>query len=106
VNNKACVVYAAIANVPDTGRFIKKISRKAQVELFAKILAWQVDTCRDNYENRLPDLPGLTVSVRYAGHTKTIYDADYGPAFLKTMAATVETLAGKKTGDGWKRIIQ
>jgi hypothetical protein len=103
INKDGTATYTGKRFTQDTGIFQKNIGvekAKGIIDMFVK---YRVDTCKDIYENPLPDLPGLNVTIVYKKSKKTIYSAAFGPDFLKEIAAVIDE-SGTKNDDSWKKI--
>jgi hypothetical protein len=89
----------------DTGIFKKTIGKAKAKQIIDMFITNRVDTCHDMYDNRIPDLPGLTLTVNYVKKQKKIMSANFGPAFLKEISDAMDNV-GKKTSKkekGWKK---
>ena len=73
------------------------------MEVINQFKTYRIDTCKDEYDNRIPDIPGIIYTIKYKGSIKTIYNAHFGPQFLKTLAEAMDA-AGKKSDNTWKKI--
>ena len=105
INTDGMATYTGIRFTKDTGIFTKNIGKKAAMEIINGLADNKVDTCRNLYENRIPDLPGIRYTIVYKDSTKNISNANWGPTFLKLTADAIDH-AGKKGDDnnsGWKR---
>jgi hypothetical protein len=65
-------------------------------------MKYRIDTCREMYENRIPDLPGLNFIIKYKKGKQKIYSAGFGPEFLAEIAAAMDE-AGIKKDKTWKK---
>jgi hypothetical protein len=83
VDKNGLVTYTGERFIQDSGTYEKNKGAKAAQKLFAKFNAYHVDTCSDSYHNRIPDLAGLYFDITYSTGVKRIYNAHFGPAFLK-----------------------
>jgi len=105
IDKEGIVTYTGNRFVTDSGIFRKNIGSTKAMEIIDQFYTYQVDTCNDEYYNKISDLPGLILTVQYITHTKRILNAHYGPRFLAVLANTIE-VAGKKTDDiGWEKIV-
>jgi hypothetical protein len=105
VNKDGTATYTARMFNEDTGTFTKKIGTKKALEILAQYEAMRIDTCRDVYESRMQDLPGIVYNVHYKDSTKMIRNANFGPVFLTKMAKDpMDGLVGKKTDGSWTKI--
>ena len=89
----------------DTGIFKKNIGKAKAKEIIDMFITNKADTCREMYENRIPDLPGLTFTINYPKKKKQIFNANFGPSFLVEISNAMDA-AGKKTEKkekGWKK---
>ncbi len=97
-------IYTANRFTPDTGIFRKNVGKDKVAKVFDMLTRYRADTCKDMYENRIPDLPGLNITIKYAKRTKKIYSANFGPEFLGEIADAVDELGKKTDNAGWKII--
>jgi hypothetical protein len=104
INKNGTVTYTGRSSVQDTGVFTKKISEKKAAEVLETFSRYRVDTCKELYENRIPDLSGINYEIKYPDKLKKIYCANWGPAFLKQLAQTVDSAGNKTDNAGWKKI--
>ena len=103
IDNDGAVTYTARRFCPDSGVFKKNIGVAKAMEVIGQFETDRVDTCQDVYTNRIQDVPGIILTIKYEDTTKTIANAHFGPRFLKDLAAAVDA-AGKKTDDSWKKV--
>jgi hypothetical protein len=94
--------YTAMRFTPDTGIFRKNIGKKKAKEIIDLCMKYRIDTCREMYENRIPDLPGLNFIIKYKKGKQKIYSAGFGPEFLAEIAAAMDE-AGIKKDKTWKK---
>lgn len=105
LSSDGTLVYTAIRFTEDSGIFKRSIGAKKAAEIIAQFKENRVDTCREMYENRIPDLPGLIYTIKYGGKTQKIFNANFGPFFLKELAEKMDEIGVKHKGDkGWKKI--
>jgi hypothetical protein len=102
ISKNGTATYTAIRFNTDTGIYKKNIGTKKARAILKEFATYRVDTCREMYENRIPDLPGIYYIIKYQGRTQKIANANFGPAFLKSMAEEMDKI-GKKEGKGWKK---
>ena len=95
--------YTGMRFVKDSGTFTKNIGSANTMKIINMLMQNRADTCKNAYENRIPDLPGLMYTIKYADSTKTIYSANWGPQYLKQIADEMDR-SGRKVGKGWKKI--
>jgi len=105
INKDGTATYTGKRFTADTGIFKKSIGKSKAGEIIALFKTYRVDTCKEMYENRLPDLPGLNMTINYKKGKKQIYSAEWGPVFLKEIAAAMEESGLKPEGDAtWKKV--
>ena len=104
VNQDGTATYTARMFNQDTGTFTKKIGTVKAMEILAQAAAYHIDTCRNRYESRAQDLPGLMYTIRYKDSTKMIQNANFGPAMFRKLAETMDGLVNKKVDNSWKKI--
>lgn len=76
-------------------------TQKAQ-NLFKQFTQKRADTCKEFYDNNIPDLPGLHYGFIINGKERKISNAGFGPKYLETLSQEVDKVA--KPGIGWKKI--
>jgi hypothetical protein len=103
IDNKGMATYSAIRFNADSGIFKKNIGVAKAKEVLGQFKTYRIDTCKNEYDNRIPDMAGIIYTVKYKTSKKTIYNAHFGPAFLKQLAEVMDA-AGKKTDNSWKKI--
>ncbi len=96
------VTYTGIRNVPDSGTYKKNIGSAKTMAIINELIGYKVDTCSKMYNNRIPDLPGIMYTINYKDSVKKIYSAEWGPTYLKKVAAEIDGV-GKKTDNSWKK---
>ena len=96
ITKKGIITYTGKRFTKDTGIFEKNIGREAAKKIIDLYVQYRVDTCQDTYENMIPDLPGLIVTVNFKRCKKTIYNAGFGPKYLEFIASKVDAVGIKK----------
>lgn len=106
INKDGTATYTGRMFVHDTGIFRKNIGKQKAGEIIALFKTYRVDTCSERYENRIPDLPGLNITINYKKSKKQVFNCDWGPAFLKEIAASMDESGKKPEGldATWKKI--
>jgi len=106
ISNDGWVTYTGIRFTPDTGVFRKNIGKSVAAGIMSRLQTNRVDTCRNLYENRIPDLPGITYTIQFADSTKKISNANFGPTFLSQTADDIDKLGRKsaENNEGWKKV--
>lgn len=104
IANDGIATYSAIRFNDDSGIFKKDIGKAKAQELLNEVNSYQPDTCKDEYDTRVADLPGINLQIKYTNKTKKIMNAKDGPAFLRLLANHIDA-AGKKTDNtGWTKV--
>ena len=102
VKKNGTVRYTGLLFVKDSGTYEKNIGTAAAMKLFTEFNTYKVDTCQNEYPNKIPDLSGITYTIVYTDKTKKIRNAHFGPEFLKQLSADMDKLA--KVDTSWKKI--
>ncbi|HTN46686.1 MAG TPA: DUF6438 domain-containing protein [Flavipsychrobacter sp.] len=95
--------YHGINFVDDSGVYQKKISIAAAEKMLDKFRQYRIDTCKEQYDLLIADLPGIFYEYTIAGTEHKISNANWGPEFLKELATDMDSLAGTSRR-GWKKI--
>lgn len=99
------VTYTGIRNVKDTGVYKKNIGYIKAMQIIGALNTAKVDTCRNLYDNRIPDLPGIIYTISYKDSTKRISNAEWGPQFLKETAEAIDAIGKPAPGDKtWRKV--
>lgn len=85
-----------------TGVYESNIGSKEATKLLKKFADNRVDTCREVYDNNIPDLPGLYFGFKINGKDITVANASFGPKYFGPLSNEVDKYA--KPGVGWKKI--
>lgn len=72
------------------GVYEKKFSTATTQKYLNQFAAFRPDTCSDEYRVLISDIPGLNYSFNYNSGSKDIFNAHFGPDFLKTFATTLD----------------
>jgi hypothetical protein len=104
INCDGSLIYIGQRFTTDTGQFKKTIGKNAALEIINQFVSWRVDTCLERYPNRIPDLPGIFYAIRYQDTTKFIYNANWGPGYLKLLASKMDKLGMKTDSTGWEKL--
>ena len=102
VYNTGLVRYTSIMFTEYEGVYEKNVGAIKTTALLSHFSKNSVDTCSETYQNSIPDVPGLIYSFKYGSTTKKIFNAHFGPDYLKDMAAKVDEI-GKVDGT-WKKV--
>lgn len=84
------------------GVYEKNIGAANAAALFRTFGQYRVDTCKSNYEMLISDVPGLYYKFMMGKKTKRINNANFGPAFLKDLSKSVDSLA--MVDGSWKKV--
>jgi hypothetical protein len=104
INKNGLATYTATRFNQDSGVFTKNIGTAKAMEIINQFSAYRVDTCQDNYESRIPDLPGIVYTIKYENKTKRINDAKYGPPFLMQLSGQIDKVVQEPVDDSWKKV--
>lgn len=104
INKDGIARYTAVRFCEDTGVFEKNIGVAKATELFDMVNLYKVDTCPDVYENRIPDLPTINLTVNYTGKIKKIGGVTYGPQYFGGISRFMEENGKKTDNTGWKKV--
>jgi hypothetical protein len=96
------VRYSGYMFVADSGVYEKYVGRAKVQKLFNEFVLNRADTCKDKYELRVMDLPGLYYTIKYGNKTKKIDNANMGPYFLRDMATDIDNAI--KVDKTWKKV--
>ncbi len=77
--------------VEPVGIYEKKFPQSTIQNIFDAFHAKRVDTTRETYERIIADLPGLSYRIEYGSREKKIYNAHFGPEFLKELATMIDS---------------
>ena len=102
IDNSGIVTYTGKRFVTDSGVYTKNVGATITTEIIHQLHFHKVDTCRNLYENMIPDLPGLVYTIQYKDSTKKIRNAFWGPEYLKQIAVAIDDL-GKVHDNTWKK---
>ncbi len=103
IDNTGLVTYTGRGNVSDSGVYTKNVGAKQTLAILNNLNSKRVDTCRKEYDNMIPDLPGLIYTIKYKDSTKKIWNANWGPEFLKLIVVDIEDI-GKVHDATWKKV--
>lgn len=89
------------------GVYEKQYEPAKVADLFKQFESYKVDTCSNNYESMLQDMPGINFHFTYKGKESSIMNAHFGPGFLNMLSKEVDTFSQvdgtwKKTADAKK----
>jgi hypothetical protein len=96
------LTYTGYRFVKDSGVYTKLISSKLSAPIMNKVWQYRLDTCSRMYESRIADLPGIYYTITYRDSVKQIFNANFGPEFLETIANDLDNI-GLKHDKTWKK---
>ncbi|MCW3120875.1 MAG: hypothetical protein JWQ38_367 [Flavipsychrobacter sp.] len=107
IKNNGMVTYNAIRFNTDSGTYQKKMGIAKTDVILNDIVKLRLDTCQDQYDNLVPDLPNTNYEIVYKNKTKKIYAARFGPDILKEMTHRIDEMGHKPDGDNtWKKVAE
>lgn len=83
------------------GVYEKKFSKSTTQKYLKQFAAYRPDTCSDEYNVLISDIPGLNYSFNYNNDSKDIFNAHFGPDFLKVYATSLDNAF--HVDRSWKR---
>lgn len=104
VYKEGLIRYTGMRFAKDSGIYEKNVGTEKAAELLGLFSTYRADTCKDNYENIIPDLPGLTYVLTINNKNKTIRNASFGPDFLPFIAKQWD--AEIHVDKTWKRVSE
>lgn len=105
VNKSGKVVFTSWSNTKAEGVFEKTFEPGKVQELFAQFEKKQVDTCKEEYDNMIPDVPGVNFYFKYDNGIETrISNAHFGPEFLQHLALATDKFSG--VDDTWEKTAE
>lgn len=90
INKNGSVTYTSIRFTKFEGIYTKKFSIDKVKNIFLQINLLKLDTCQNEYEQIIADLPGLNFNIDYTNAKKQIVNAHFGPKFLKRLAMNID----------------
>ncbi len=104
IHRSGTLIFTGYRFIDDTGVYLNFINKQVANKLLDEFVKYRIDTCRDLYENQIPDLPQIYYTLKYKKHTQKIYCANWGPKYLTTMAEKMDIIGKKTDSVGWKRV--
>jgi len=97
------VRYTSVHYTEYEGVYEKNLGAEKTMEVLKQFDEYRVDTCQNEYPQIIADLPGIINYIKYAnGNKKHIYQAHFGPDFLKTLARNIDSISQVNTS--WKKV--
>ena len=90
INKNGSVIYTSVRFTKFDGVYTKKFSIYKVKNIFLQINLLKLDTCKNEYEQIIADLPGLNFNIDYTNAKKQIVNAHFGPKFLKRLAMNID----------------
>jgi hypothetical protein len=90
INKNGSVTYTSIRFTKFEGIYTKKFSIDKVKNIFLQVNLLKLDTCQNEYEQIIADLPGLNFNIDYTNAKKQIVNAHFGPKFLKRLAMNID----------------
>ncbi len=84
------------------GVFEKNVGAEKTQSLMDQFSKNRVDTCSENYNALIQDLPGIVYTFKYGKTTQKIYNANFGPDYLNKLSKKVDELA--QIDNTWKKV--
>ena len=101
INSDGLVHYSSFRNATPEGDFEKNLGNRAR-KLLKEFMTFRADTCKDRYEPKMADLPGLDYTLTINGEKKRIYNAHFGPTFLISLSNEIDGLG--RVDSTWKKV--
>lgn len=102
VNSSGLVKFTGFRFTTKEGSYEKKISKKKAGEILAQLTNYRVDTLKENYQNNIPDVPGMFYRIVYADKIQTINNAGFGPPFLQNIGQAIDEVG--HVDNTWKKV--
>lgn len=101
INKNGHAKYTSMHYTEYEGVYEKNFDAAQVAILFKEFESYKVDTCKEEYNNMIADVPGLNYYIKYAKKTTTISNAHFGPDFLSELSKKVDEFA--KVDGTWKK---
>lgn len=102
IHSNGLAQYSSFRNAEPMGDFEKNIGTKTAQDFLRKFMDFRADTCKELYEAKIADLPGLNYSLMINGREKKIYNANFGPTYLMDLSQEMDELG--KVDSSWKKM--
>ena len=89
---------------PHLGTFEKNVGAATVQKVLRDFEAARVDTCSEEYEMLIADLPGLSFTFTRPQGVQSISNAGFGPRFLTSLAADVDAIA--QVDNTWRKTAE
>lgn len=104
VNMDGKVVFTSRAFTEFEGTYEKKFAAEKATAIFKKFETYQVDTCSEEYNSLIADVPGVFYTIKYANKEQHINNAHFGPEYLNDLANELD--ANFKVDDTWTKTAE
>lgn len=99
------LLYTGMRFVKDSGAYEKNIGAAAAQRIFDEFRKYRVDTCSEQYDMPVADLPGIYYTYTINGEERKIVNANFGPAFLKLLAQKMDEIGYTDIDHSkWKKV--
>lgn len=102
VRKDGTVVYTGKRFTDHNGVYTKNIGVDNAAAIIRGFNTHRADTCKERYDVLISDLPGINYTLSVDTGKKMIYNANYGPAFLKELAGDIDSRV--KVDASWKKL--
>ncbi len=102
INSDGSVKYTGRSFVDYEGVYTTTISTKKIEEIFTAFENHDVDTCSNEYNSMMQDVPGIFYNIRYGKKKQNITNAHFGPQFLIDLANKIDSVI--KVDDSWTKV--
>ena len=104
VNRDGLVTYTGIRFVSDTGVYTRHIEVTEALRILHLFNQYRADTCQVRCVMRIPDMQSWSFTVDYhSGTEQRIINANFGPGYLKLLAAELNAIGKHDHPDGWQK---
>lgn len=107
INKDGKVIFTSWAFTKYEGTYEKNFAPAEVTKLFRQFEAHKVDTCSEEYQSLIQDMPGINFNFRYKDKETKITNAHFGPEFLNMLSKEADAFSQvdgswKKTADAKK----
>ncbi|RYD59037.1 MAG: hypothetical protein EOP56_02060 [Sphingobacteriales bacterium] len=99
------VKYTGMSDTKYMGTYEKKFDTKTTGTILNKFKTNRADTCSKEYTLMIADIPGIYYEFLIGGERKEIYNAHFGPIYLKNLASEIDRTIGEP-GAGWVKTAE
>lgn len=102
VRKDGTAVYKGKRFTEYSGVYTKNIGPANAAAILQGFTSHRADTCKERYDVLISDLPGINYALSFDTGKKMIYNANYGPLFLKELASEIDKHT--KVDGSWKKL--